>query len=81
MHENQESKEKSPLFLVKSGSSIIRGNDPEFFILQANLDVESEAKRLGIDVGKSKRYESTKEGTKAMYDQAFCMCESILKDE
>lgn len=53
----------------------------EFVFLGANLDVESEAKRLGIDVGKSKRYESTKEGTKAMYDQAFCMCESILKDE
>lgn len=53
----------------------------EFVFLGANLDVESEAKRLGIDVQKSKRYESTKEGTQAMYDQAFYMCESILKDK
>jgi hypothetical protein len=53
----------------------------EFIFMGANLDVDAETARLGIDKKYSRRYESSKAGTQAMYQEAGNICACIMKEK
>jgi len=53
----------------------------KFLFLAANIDEKKEAAKMGIRLDRAVKYESTKEGTEAMYKNATCMVESMIIDD
>jgi len=53
----------------------------KFLFLAANIDEKKEAAKMGIRLDRAVKYESTKEGTEAMYKSATCMVESMIDDD